>query len=136
MTIDHMNRYDDGGPNLNLCLEIQKYYRERSCLTRVKAAGLINASEAKQLASVDSMTLAPELLRMLSKTVEPMVEVTNESIFESETKLSERTVEVHSFADDEKKYRDAFARSYDGKGAWKTQQVRPNIFFDLNPVAC
>lgn len=122
----HMNRYDDGGPNLKLCLEAQKFYEERKCSTRVKAAGLLNAGEAKQLAGVDSMTIAPELLRILSKTEEPEVDITKSSIFARETNISDhQTTEKHSFVNDEKKYREAFARSYGGKGAWKTQEVRP-----------
>ena len=126
-----MIRYDDGGPNLNLCLEAQNYYKERKCVTRVKAAGLLDAGEAKQLAGVDSMTVAPELLRMLSKMEEPEVDITNSSIFERKTKVSEQITEVHSFVDDEKKYREAFVRSYDGKGAWKTQEVCPKIFSNI-----
>ena len=92
----------------------------------MKAAGLLNAGEAKQLAGVDSMTIAPELLRILSKTEEPEVDITESSIFARETMISDhQTTERHSFVNDEKKYREAFARSYGGKGAWKTQEVRP-----------
>lgn len=119
-----MNSYDDGGPNLNLCLEAQKYYKERQCVTRVKAAGLLDAGEAKQLAGVDSMTIAPELLRTLSKTHEAEIGITNSSIFERETKASGQKIEVQSFINEERKFREAFARSYDGKGKWKTQEVR------------
>lgn len=131
----HMNRYDDGGPNLNLCLEAQNYYKERKCVTRVKAAGLLDAGEAKQLAGVNSMTVAPELLRTLSKTEEPKIDVTDSSIFERDTKATEQTIEVHSFMNDEKKYREAFARSYGGKGAWKTQEVGTHIFLNVEPCS-
>ena len=130
-----MNRYDDGGPNLNLCLEAQRYYEERKCVTKVKAAGLLDAGEAKQLAGVDSMTVAPALLRMLSETEEPEADVTNSSIFEIETKASQQAIKVHSFVNDEKKYREAFAKSYGGKGAWKTQEVRTNIFLNFEPCS-
>ena len=119
----HMDRYDDGGPNLNLCLEAQKYYEEQKSVTRVKAAGMINAGEAKQLAGVDSMTIAPDLFRMLSKTEEPEVDVIASSLFSRKDKASEQTIETHDFVDNEKKYREAFARSYGGKGAWKTEEV-------------
>ncbi len=122
-----MNSYDDGGPNLNLCLEAQKYYKEQQCVTRVKAAGLLDTGEAKQLAGVDSMTIAPELLRTLSKTQEAEIGVEKSSIFERETEASGQKREVHSFVNEERKYREAFARSYGGKGAWKTQEVRPFI---------
>ena len=121
----HTNSYDDGGPNLNLCLEAQKYYKERQCVTRVKAAGLLNAGEAKQLAGVDSMTIAPELLRTLSETHEAEIDIRISSIFERETKASGQKKEVQRFVNEEEKYREAFARSYGGKGEWKTQEVRP-----------
>ena len=128
-----MNSYDDGGPNLNLCLEAQRYYKERQCVTRVKAAGLLNAGEAKQLAGVDSMTIAPELLRTLSKTHEADIGITNSSIFDKAPKASGQKIEGHSFVNEERKYREAFARSYGGKGKWKTQEVRP--FAALNFVS-
>ena len=127
-----MNSYDDGGPNLNLCLEAQKYYKERHFMTRVKAAGLLNAGEAKQLAGVDSMTIAPELLRTLSKTHEAEIGIKNSSIFEGRTEAPGQKIEVHSFVSEEGKFRAAFARSYGGKGEWKTQEVRP--FATLNFV--
>ena len=127
-----MNSYDDGDPNLNLCLEAQKYYKERQCVTRVKAAGLLDAGEAKKLAGVDSMTIAPELLRTLSETHEAEIDITNSSIFERETKALGQKIEVHSFVNDERKYREAFARSYGGKGEWKTQEV--HLFIALNFV--
>ena len=101
-------------------------------MTRVKAAGLLNAGEAKQLAGVDSMTIAPELLRTLLETHEAEIDITNSSIFEGETKASGQEIKVHSFVNEEKKYREAFARSYGGKGEWKTQEVRP--FVALNFV--
>ena len=128
----HINSYDDGGPNLNLCLEAQEYYKKRQCVTRVKAAGLLNAGEAKQLAGVDSMTIAPELLRTLSETHEAEISIRYSSIFERETKASGQNIEVQRFINEERKYREAFARSYSGKGEWKTQEVRP--FVALNSV--
>ena len=128
----HINSYDDGGPNLNLCLEAQEYYKERQCVTRVKAAGLLNAGEAKQLAGVDSMTIAPELLRTLSETHEAEIGIRHSSIFERKTKASGQTIEVQRFINEERKYREAFARSYGGKGEWKTQEVRP--FVALNSI--
>lgn len=131
-----MNRYDDGGPNLKLCSEAQQYYKEHKYATRVKAAGLLNAGEAKQLAGVDSMTVAPDLLRLLSKTEEPEVDVANFSIFDKETKTKEQEIEVKSFVHDEHGYRKAFARSYDGKGAWKTKEVCLERSIMSNPAPC
>ena len=122
-----MNSYDDGGPNLELCLEAQNYYKERQCVTRVKAAGLLNADEAKQLAGVDSMTIAPDLLRTLSKTHEGEIGITDSSIFVKETNPLGQKIETPSFVNEERKYREAFAKSYGGKGEWKTKEVRPFI---------
>lgn len=119
-----MNRYDDGGPNLQLCLEAQQYYKQQNYATRVKAAGLLNASEAIQLAGVDSMTVAPDLLRLLSKIDEPEANLADSSIFEKENDERKQEIETQHFVNDESKYREAFARSYDGKGAWKTKEVR------------
>lgn len=61
-------------------------------------------------------------------TEEPEVDIRNASIFERQTIASEQRAEVQSFVNDEERYREAFARSYGGKGAWKTQDVRPSIF--------
>lgn len=127
-----IHRYDDGGPNLSLCLEAQQYYNRHKYVTRVKAAGLLNAIEAKRLCGVDSMTVAPDLLRLLSKTEEPKVDVMKSSIFEKQTKAMGQEIEVISFVDDEIRYREAFARSYDGKGAWKTKEVRLRSCYHVN----
>ena len=127
----HTDRYDDGGPNLNLCLEAQKYYKERKYKTRVKAAGLLNPGEAKSLAGVDSMTIAPDLLHVLSKTEESETDVTAPSIFFKEIKVSQQTTETPTFVNDEKRYREAFAKSYGGKGAWKTKEVRKKSWYPI-----
>lgn len=56
-------------------------------------------------------------------TEEPEVDIRNASIFERQTIASEQRAEVQSFVNDEERYREAFARSYGGKGAWKTQDA-------------
>lgn len=127
----HINRYDDGGPNLELCLETQRYYEHHKYVTRVKATGLLNADEAKQLAEIDSMTVAPDLLRTLSKTEEPDVDATESSIFKQETKEQVQVRELTSFINDETRYREAFTKSYEGKGAWKTKQVRLEVCLNV-----
>ena len=117
-------RYKDEGPIIPLCLQIQKYYEKHSCGTRVKAAGLLSVDEAMQLAGIDSMTVAPDLLRTLSKTEEPENEVTGLSVFKSSYKLPQDLGEPLNFINDESKFRRAFAESEKSKGPAKTAQVR------------
>ena len=129
--------YDDGGPNLALCLEAQEYYKQHSQKTRVKAAGLLTIGEAKQLAGVSSLTIAPELLQKLSETQEDLAEAARESIFtQKEGNRSSRGIgrlEPRSYLKDETAYREAFAKSYGGKGEVKTKQVR---FFNFLVLVC
>ena len=74
------------------------------------------------------MTIAPDLLRTLSKMNEPVVDVTESSIFKQEMKAHVKARELTGFVNDETKYREAFAQSYGGKGLLKTMQVRLNEF--------
>lgn len=112
--------------------------------TRVKAAGLNSVEEAKQLAGVESVTLAPPLVNELLAI--PVVEegsLEQASLFGPsalsssnghEAPEDKKTVNGNykdatglgklSFIDDESKFRDAFAKREAGKGEWKTQQVR------------
>ena len=123
--------YDDGGPNLALCLEAQQYYKQHSQKTRVKAAGLLTIGEAKQLAGVTSLTIAPELLQKLSETQEELAEAARESIFTQKEVNGSSSgmgrLEPRSYLNDETAYREAFARSYGGQGEVKTKQVRFSI---------
>ena len=127
--------YDDGGPNLALCLEAQHYYKQHSQKTRVKAAGLLTISEAKQLAGVTSLTIAPDLLQKLSDTQAELAEAARESIFDQKevngSSCGREGLEPRSYLNDEKAYRDAFAKSYSGKGEEKTRQVRFLNHLDL-----
>ena len=102
---------------------MQRYYQKHSCGTRVKAAGLLSVDEAMQLAGIDSMTVAPDLLRTLSKTEEPESEVADLSAFKSSYKLPQDLAEPLTFINDETKYRRAFAESEISKGPAKTAQV-------------
>ncbi|KAL9602560.1 MAG: hypothetical protein Q9219_001704 [cf. Caloplaca sp. 3 TL-2023] len=116
--------YDDGGPNLQLCLEIQQYYQQHGYLTTVKAAGLLNADEAKALSGVRSMTIAPDLLRTLSRQEELGEDIAAASIFKHELKITgSHNKAVETYIDNESKYQAAFAERYGGKGAWKTKQA-------------
>ena len=130
LTLSH-RRYDDGGPNLTLCFEAQEYYERHAHKTRVKAAGLLTVSEAKKLAGVSSVTVAPALLRTLAETQGDGAAAWRESLFfkekdpgDAEGARSEDSGGARqSFLNDEKGYREAFTRRYTGKGETKTKQV-------------
>ena len=115
--------YDDGGPNLVLCREIQQYYERHNYHTKVKAAGLLTVEEAKALAGVTSMTVAPDLLRTLSVTEVNEANIDDVSLFRKSNKTEEARLERRSYVEDEKGWRKAYERAYDGKGRWKTDEV-------------
>ncbi len=116
-------RYTDGGPIIPLCLQMQKYYNKHSYKTRVKAAGLLSVEEAMQLAGIDSMTVAPDLLRTLSKKEEPENDVAGLSVFKNSYNFPSNLLEPITFINDESKYRKAFAETEKTKGPMKTAQV-------------
>ena len=121
-------RYDDGGPNLILCLEAQEYYERHAYKTKVKAAGLLTVSEAKKLAGVASVTVAPALLHTLAETQGTAAEAWRESLFFKDPEKKKETDAAiggsqQTFLNDETAYREAFARRYAGKGESKTKQV-------------
>lgn len=100
----------------------------------MKAAGLLTISEAKKLAGVDSLTIAPDLLRTLAKTPGDETEVSCDSLFAPKAEAADRTnghAEPKSFLNNEIAYREGFAKSYGGKGEAKTKQVS----FDAFPLA-
>lgn len=116
--------YNDGGANLALCHEIQQYYRRNGYPTKVKAAGLLTLDEAKALAGVTSMTVAPDLLRTLVATDVVEKDVDSLSIFREENRSEEEKLEKMTYIEDEAGWREAYAKAYNGKGQWKTGEVR------------
>ena len=119
-----MSRCDDGGANLILNQEIQQYYQQHDLATKVKAAGLLSIDEAKQLAGIASVTLAPDLLRELASTHELEDDLVKASIFKGDKKSwVGQDTGMTSYMDDETKYREAFAKSSHGKGEWRMKQV-------------
>ena len=92
----------------------------------MKAAGLLTTMEAKKLAGVASMTIAPALLHTLAETLEE-AEALGDSMFAERAKVEadERngSSEAKSFLNNGTAYRRAFASSYGGKGEAKTKQV-------------
>ena len=124
-------RYDDGGANLVLCREAQGYYERHSHKTRVKAAGLLTVAEAKKLAGVASLTIAPALLHTLAETKEEEAEASRDSLFTNNPEKAEVEngyPKPQSFLNNEMAYREAFAKRYSGKGEAKTKQVSPDTF--------
>ncbi|KAI4174147.1 MAG: hypothetical protein LQ343_002482 [Gyalolechia ehrenbergii] len=73
--------WDDGSANLALCVEAQQYYEHYSYSTNVKAAALHSVTEAKELAGVTSITVAPDLLRTLASTETTEQDVDKLSLF-------------------------------------------------------
>ncbi|KAL8873066.1 MAG: hypothetical protein Q9174_001404 [Haloplaca sp. 1 TL-2023] len=116
--------HDDGGANIILNQAIQAYYQQQNLATKVKAAGLLSVDEAKQLAGISSVTLAPDLLRELASTQELEDDLVKASIFKGDKKsvVGEDT-NTASYLDDETQYREAFAKSSNGKGEWRMKQV-------------
>ncbi|KAL8967159.1 MAG: hypothetical protein Q9183_003044 [Haloplaca sp. 2 TL-2023] len=122
---------DDGGANILLNQEIQQYYQQHGLATKVKAAGLLSIDEAKQLAGIAAVTLAPDLLRELASTHELEDDLVKASIFKENTKsLVGQDTGMASYMDDETKYREAFAKSIHGKGEWRMKQAI-EIFSDF-----
>ncbi|KAL2043781.1 hypothetical protein N7G274_003300 [Stereocaulon virgatum] len=115
--------YQDEGPILGHCLQIQQYYERYSYRTRVKAAGLLTADEAMRLAGVTSLTLAPALVHTLSKSEDSKKEVEALSLFKQGSESQGQASERLSLIDDEIKFRTAFAKSEGGKGQLKTMQA-------------
>ena len=123
-----MNSYNDGGPNLELCVNVQDYFKQHGYNTKVLAAGLLNIEEAKKLAGVNHMTIAIDLLYTLSKTEESAEDARAMSLF-IDAPGNEQATERTSFIENESKYAEAFEKSYNGKGKWKTKQVGLLPFF-------
>ena len=77
-----------------------------------------------QLAGINSMTVAPDLLRTLSKTEEPESCVVDFSVFKNDSEVSESELKRMTFIDNETMYRRSFAESNGCKGPDKTTQVQ------------
>lgn len=122
--------YDDGGGNLTLCHEIQRYYETHKYSTRVKAAGMLSVEEVKILAGVASMTIAPGLLRTLAVTELVEKDAEESSMFREDNTVDVSELGKKTYIEDEKGWREAYANSYGGKGQWKTNEVRYQFVHD------
>ena len=115
----YAHSYDDGGPNLPLCVSAQRYHASHNHKTRVEAAGLLTTSETKQLAGVSSLAIAPELLHALAQTEEEMLEIEKESLYVAENEqkaLSGQSLEQKRYINDKKAFKADFAKGCNGKG--------------------
>ncbi|KAL8753741.1 MAG: hypothetical protein Q9199_004839 [Rusavskia elegans] len=116
--------YDDGGANLALCVEAQRYYEHYAYSTRVKAAALLSVTEAKELAGVSSVTIAPDLLRTLASTEATGEDVDKLSLF-TQAKQSKQHIPVRrTYLDEETSWREAFSKANDGKRLRNTKDVQ------------
>ena len=115
--------YDDGGGNLVLCHEIQQYYEKHQYSTKVKAAGLLSLDEAKALAGVTTVTVAPDLLRILATTPMDEKDVYGQSLFREDNRVEGNRLERKTYVEDEAGWRQAYGQAYGGKGQWKTIEV-------------
>lgn len=104
-------------------MKSQRYFEQHSYATQVKAAGLLSADEAIKLAGIASLTIAPDLLRTLSKMEEQESQLADRSLFLERAKVEELEMEYKTFIDDESKYRESFAKSEGGMGQVKMAQV-------------
>ena len=116
--------YDDGAPNLALCREAQDYYKQYSHSTKVKAAGMLSVKEIQTLAGVASMTIAPDLLRSLASTEAAEEDINQLSLFTNNKSPNEDKLERPTYLEDEKAWKEAFTKAYEGKGEQNTFEVR------------
>ncbi|CAL8580579.1 hypothetical protein XPA_006301 [Xanthoria parietina] len=115
--------YDDGGANLAVCVEAQRYYEYFSYPTRVKAAALLTVEEAKKLAGVASITIPPDLLRTLAATETMEDDIDNLSLFAKDKHKKEDKPVRRTYMDDEAGWREAFGKAYNGKGSRNTAEA-------------
>lgn len=76
-----------------------------------------------RLAGIASLTIAPDLLRTLSKMEELESELVGRSLVLKKTENEDEGTEYKTFINDETEYRKGFAESDGGKGQVKTAQV-------------
>ncbi|TVY40379.1 Transaldolase [Lachnellula subtilissima] len=110
----------DNNKAQSLCLQTQRYYEAHKLATQVLPASLTCIEEIMALAGVNHITIAPGLLKELSR--KPAAGNETVSLFD-ETPVGSKTKELLSFAGDEKAFRIAFTLSGRGEGERKLGQV-------------
>ncbi|KAE8152490.1 transaldolase [Aspergillus avenaceus] len=120
------SEFTDPNKLLPLCVTIQKYYESVKAKTQVLPASLTSTDEIFAMAGVHHITIAPGLLKELSK---PDSEPEIQSLFDSGAPIAVPSSPM-SFVDDEAGYRLAFTRDLGGASEEKLTQA-VNIFCDM-----
>ncbi|KAF2420708.1 transaldolase [Tothia fuscella] len=119
--------YHDKDPIFDIVLQAQKFYRQHQYATKVKACSVVNVEEVLKLAGVDAFTIAPALLRDLAASHTAPEEVRTKSIFHAEAAENGNGKgsgpEKRPSVNKEVAWRDAYAKSDNGKGRVKTTQA-------------
>ena len=118
--------YEGDSPQLELCAQIQQYYKYHSIQTQVLVAALKSIEEVMVVSGVQHMTLAPPLLRDLHETSKSSSLNMNSSLMDEECRLP---LDLGGFSKDEASYRMRFTRSNEGRIEQRLIQVRqPRLF--------
>lgn len=112
-------------PDLQLSVDVQRYYERHSLSTRVLNASFTSIQECMSLAGAHHVTLAPSLLRELAQTnAGDDVATAFPSVFDDTTILiSPEHAPAFNFLDDEAAYRMAVTRNKQGASEFKMIQV-------------
>lgn len=122
--------HHDESPNLALCIEAQRYFEHHSLATQVLPASLTSTHECMALAGVHHITIAPPLLRELSKVQEvhashaERISTLGKPLFETLSAAASEPIPARmTFLDNEESFRIAFTRNNNGANEPKLTQV-------------
>ncbi|KAL4959269.1 uncharacterized protein BDV14DRAFT_193894 [Aspergillus stella-maris] len=110
--------HKDESPLLDLCVEAQQYYQQKSLPTKVKACATVGLDQLIQLAGVDALTVEPQDLSALKSTKWNAEKTTNMSLLSNKAKVN-GGVSYGSYIDNEAQYRADFARADEGRAQRK-----------------
>lgn len=108
----------DKEPLIDLCVDIQRYYRSIFARTKVLPASLTSIDQVFALAGVDHITIAPHLLAQLAQPAPPKIP----SKFDSAPKVpvyAPRMKYLHNYA----QYQIEFGRDRNGASQRKLTEV-------------
>ncbi|KAJ5682152.1 hypothetical protein N7462_005317 [Penicillium macrosclerotiorum] len=114
--------YQDSDSLLDLCLKAQRWYKQESLPTKVKACATIGLDEILQLAGVTALTLVPDDIKMLQAIQRPQFEVSGMSLF-TESGVTPEIMQYPSYLHDELKYRIDFNLADHGRAQLKLGQI-------------
>ena len=117
------HRYGGGLPVLGLAVVAQTYLKRHDFSTKVLVASLKTVEEVMNLAGVDHITIAPQLLQELeSQGFDPSSPTVFQSLFDRVLKESEIPAKF-SFGDDQEAFRISMTREEQGLSEGKMIQV-------------